>query len=211
MRPISPDLKEPKLGYSKASRFLMARKAANKRRMAKTEQSSHVNHAYVVIDIETTGLNPEKDVIIMLSALKVVPGQEDDVFEAFVSTNLPISAQITKLTGISQETLAARGKELESVMSEFNEFVVDYKLVAHNIKFDMAFLNAAREKMDMDAFTNELVDTLALAKIKLHSLKNHKLATIAEYFGISSTNAHNASSDCKVTKNVYENLIKESE
>jgi DNA polymerase III epsilon subunit family exonuclease len=147
----------------------------------------------------------------MLSALKVAPGQEDDVFESFVYTNIPISAQITKLTGISQETLATRGKELESVINEFTDFVDGCKLVAHNIKFDLAFLDAARKKMDMEAFTNESVDTLALAKSKLRSLKNHKLATIAEHLGISVTDAHNASSDCLVTRKVYECLIAESE
>jgi CRISPR-associated protein Cas2 len=212
MRPISPELKDIKLGYSKASRFLMARRAANKRRAVQTEQQkSGSSHAYVVIDIETTGLNPEKDAIIMLSALKAAPGQEDGVFESFVRTDVPIPAQITKLTGISQETLVAKGKELETVMREFAEFAGGHKLVAHNIKFDMAFLDAAREELYMEPFANETVDTLALAKKKLRSLKNHKLATVAEHFGISTAGTHNASADCVMIQGGDEGLLKESE
>jgi CRISPR-associated protein Cas2 len=211
MRPISPELKNLKLGYSKASRFLMARRAANKRRAVQTEQPKSDSHAYVVVDIETTGLNPEKDAIIMLSALKAVPGQEDDVFESFVNTDVPIPAQITKLTGISQETLATKGKELDAVIREVAEFADGHKLIAHNIKFDMAFLDAAREKLRMEPFANETVDTLALAKKKLRNLKNHKLATVAEYFGISSVGTHNASAECMMIKGVYEELVKESE
>jgi CRISPR-associated protein Cas2 len=210
MRPISPELKDLKLGYSKASHFLMARRAANKRRVAQTEQASSVNSAYVVVDIETTGLNPEKDAIIMLSALKAAPGQEDDVFESFVRADIPIPERITKLTGISQETLAAKGRELDAVIHEFTEFANGYKFVAHNIKFDMAFLNAACEKLRVEPFANETVDTLALARKELRGLKNHKLATVAEYFGISLAGTHNASSDCVITKGVYEGLLKES-
>ncbi|MDR1615605.1 MAG: type I-E CRISPR-associated endoribonuclease Cas2e [Syntrophomonadaceae bacterium] len=206
LRPSSPvNTQNPKLGYSKASKFHMARQAS-KRRVSKTAKS-----AYVVVDVETTGLNPEKDAIIMLSALKVTPKQQDVLFDSFIRTNVPISAQITKLTGISAEMLALKGRDSEEVMREFSEFVGDFQLVAHNVKFDIAFLNAARKNLLMEPLTNEMVDTLALAKKKLCNLKNYKMATIANHYGIDSTGAHNASSDCLITKEIYECLIKESE
>jgi CRISPR-associated protein Cas2 len=212
MRSAPPGTKAPKFGYSKASQFLMARRAANKRHAAQTESSKRVNHAYVVVDVETTGLNPEKDAIIMLSALKAMPGCiENDVFESYVLTDVPISAQITKLTGITSERLASEGRAIDDVIREFVEFVGGCKLVAHNIKFDLAFLNAALKKLRIEPLANEAVDTLALAKGKLRTLKNHKLVTVAEHYGINAAGAHNASSDCMVTKEVYERLIGETE
>jgi CRISPR-associated protein Cas2 len=214
LRPASPKITTIRPGYSKASRFLMARRAS-KRRNRQTEQQSGPGQgptgAYAVVDLETTGLNPEKDAIIMLSALKVVPGQADSVFESFVRTDIPIAAQITKLTGISSETLVAKGKELKDVMGEFTAFTEGCKLVAHNISFDLAFLGAARKKLQLKPLVNETIDTLALARKKLHKLKDHKLATVAQYFGINAAGMHNASTDCAITKEVYERLIKESE
>jgi CRISPR-associated protein Cas2 len=211
LRPSSPGIDVVRLGYSKASRFLMARRTANKRHAVKTEQPGQIDHAYVVVDIETTGLNPKEDAIIMLSALKVTHGQEDCAFESFVHTDVPIPAQITKLTGISSETLVSKGRAIEDVMREFTEFAGSCKLVAHNVKFDLSFLNAARERLYMEPLANETIDTLTLSKQKLHSLKNHKLATVADYFGISFLGTHNASSDCLITKDIYERLLKESE
>ena len=60
---------------------------------------------YVVIDIETSGINPDKDEIIRLSALKIVSGETTDEFSAFVKPRKPLSAEVERLTGITNKSL----------------------------------------------------------------------------------------------------------
>ena len=101
---------------------------------------------YVVFDVETTGLSAVYNTIIELAAVKIKDGEIIDRFERFSNPHYPISALITKLTGITDE-MVKDAPEVSEVVTDFSEWIGDSILVAHNASFDMGFLYEARKKV----------------------------------------------------------------
>ena len=73
---------------------------------------------YVVFDLETTGLSPEKDTMIEIGALKVIQGKVADRFSEFINPHQKLTEQISELTGITDEMLAG-ARDLQAVVSDF--------------------------------------------------------------------------------------------
>ena len=94
---------------------------------------------YVLLDLETTGLNPAGDSIIEIGAIKVKEYDIVDTFEAFVKPPHPISYFITDLTGITNEMVKDAGS-IETVLPEFLRFVGSSLVMGHNVNFDINFL-----------------------------------------------------------------------
>ena len=138
---------------------------------------------YVVIDIETSGINPDKDEIIRLLALKIVSGETADEFSSFVKPRKPLSAEVERLTGITNKSLEDK-LSINDVLPDFLEFIGVSTLVAHNIGFDMRFINAALKYMGQPIIKNETVDTLSLARKKCNA-ENFSLRAIAKFLGVN--------------------------
>ncbi len=170
------------------------------------------NNAFVVYDIETTGLNNtglggRMDAIIELGAAKVVNGEICEKFSSFVAADRALSKEITELTGITDEMLVG-APDISDVIADFYKFCFGCALVGHNsIGFDFKFINYYAKANDY-AFTNKQYDTLNMAQKKLF-LKNYKLNTIADHYGISF-NHHRAFDDALTTAKIFINLVKES-
>ena len=137
---------------------------------------------YVVIDIETSGINPEKDEIIRLSALKIVSGETADEFSSFVKPRKPLSAEVERLTGITNKLLEEK-RPIKVVLPDFLEFIGNSTLVAHNIGFDMRFINAALKDMGQPIIKNKTGDTLSLARKKCNAEK-FSLRAVAKFLRI---------------------------
>lgn len=137
---------------------------------------------YVVIDIETSGINPEKDEIIRLSALKIVSGETADEFSSFVKPRKPLSAEVERLTGITNKLLEEK-RSINVALPDFLEFIGNSTLVAHNIGFDMRFINAALKDMGQPIIKNKTEDTLSLARKKCNAEK-FSLRAVAKFLRI---------------------------
>lgn len=160
---------------------------------------------YIVLDLETTGLNPDKDYIIEIGAIKVEDDQIVSTFSKLINPKMMVSEKITEITGITNEMLLNEQFE-EVVFPEFLKFISDLPLIGHNIiNFDLRFLNRAMYRNQKKLLANEIVDTLYISR-KLLNLKNHKLKTVAENFKIDYTGAHRATEDAKITNKVYQKL-----
>ena len=99
---------------------------------------------FVVVDIETTGLEPEKHEIIEIGAIKV--NRDSNVhttFSTLIKPEKKFSKKITELTGITNEMLEGKGEKLDSAMLEFMNFIADLRLVYYNAPFDHDFLTRA--------------------------------------------------------------------
>jgi len=163
---------------------------------------------YVVFDIETTGLKPDSDEIIELSAIRVRNNSVVDKFSQLVKPTHPVSSLITDITGITNKMLK-NAPRMSEVLPLFLRFVGDDIVIGHNIvKFDRKFIETACSIFRFPAFNNDAIDTLGIARNCNLNTPNNKLTTLTEYFGIDHKNAHRALSDCYATYKLYE-ILKE--
>ncbi len=160
---------------------------------------------YVVTDIETTGLSPESDEIIEIGAVKLHNGKIIDRFSALIKPERPIPANITRLTGITNDMLKS-APPLELVISDFMRFLSDGIFVAHNAVFDSGFIRRDCQKINLQ-FKNRILDTLALSQIILSTLKNHRLDTIAKHLNIGMGSHHRAVDDANTTAEILKYLM----
>ncbi len=103
------------------------------------------------------------DTIIELAAVKIRDGEIVDRFERFSNPHQKLSDTIIDLTGITDDMLEG-APELNDVLTDFETFMEDGILVAHNASFDMGFLNEGYRKMDQDKVKNPVIDTLELGR-----------------------------------------------
>lgn len=159
---------------------------------------------YVVFDLETTGLSPDKDTIIEIGALKVVRGKVADRFSEFINPHQPLTAQISELTGITDEMLMD-ARDLRPVVSDFVHFSEGFIVVGHNLAFDYRFTKNAAEKFGL-SFDREGIDTLKIAKTVHKDLPSRSLGALCEYYGIVNSSAHRAYHDALATAKLYQTL-----
>lgn len=190
---------ELKPGFSKAAKYQMAQKMAQ--RPARTPGKAD----YTVIDLETTGLHAATDAIVEYGALRVRDGQPVEEFSALVRLEKPLSAEITRLTGITQAELEG-GMDAAAALEGFLNFVGKDALVGHNLQFDLEFLRAACTRNQKPMLTNRKIDILPLARRKIMGVPNYKLLTLAQHLGLADQVEHRALPDCRLTQKVYAKL-----
>lgn len=161
---------------------------------------------YVVFDLETTGLDGNKDEIIEIGACKIVNGQIEEVFSTFVKPNKHIPKEITELTGIDDD-MVKDAPTINYVLPDFYKFCYGAPMVGHNVSFDISFIYTAGKKLSYN-FDNKLIDTLEMSKTKLPGLKNYKLGTVVDKLNIVLENAHRAVNDATATAKVFIKLMK---
>ncbi len=162
---------------------------------------------YVVIDVETTGLDPRKDQIIEMAALKVMGGREIARFQQLVSIEGRLRGAVSDLTGLTDDVLACEGKCLDEALDAFLSFVGNSLVVAHNAEFDCEFIQAACEACDFDDFDNESIDTLVLAKKKIPSASSYSLEALARLLHLDNEGFHRAQPDCITGWQLFLKLI----
>ena len=165
-------------------------------------RGQNLDDTYVVFDIETTGLSKEKEMITEIGAVKVADGKIIDRFSTFVNPQRPISAEITKLTGITDD-MVKDAPTIENVLPEFLKFCEDTVLVAHNASFDTGFIRIAAERAGLGELHHTVVDTLELARALLPELNKHKLDIVCEYLGVTLNGHHRAVNDAEATAEVF--------
>lgn len=163
-------------------------------------------NSYVVIDIETTGLNIKTDTIIEIGALLIMDGRVESEYEALIMTERTIPVEIQRLTGIDNDILQKEGRDLNKALQELVAFAQDYPLVSHNIEFDHGFLCAALEKSALPELSNEYIDTLVLSRRLARGLPDYKLGSMLAHFDIVPNGMHRSSYDCQSTHELYQKL-----
>lgn len=150
---------------------------------------------FIVLDIESTGVDPKRDDIIELSAVKLNDrGEIIDTLNTLVATKLlPLRPLVTALTGIKDEDLNGQ-PTLEEILPKVESFVGDLPIIGHNISFDVEFLHAKGLNLKGD-----LLDTLELAQTVLPKQPNYSLEGLAWRFHFSHQPSHRAMADVLAT------------
>lgn len=167
-------------------------------------RSKTIPNDYVVFDTETTGLEPEINKIIEISAIKFKNNKKVDTFTTLVNPNMVIDKYITTLTGIKQSDLDYK-PTIDVVLPEFFKFIEGYTLVAHNAQYDIKMLACECYRNRIRLCNNKIVDTLYLSKrmIPRERIENYKLSTLKDHFNLNYV-SHRALADCEVCAYIYQ-------
>lgn len=159
---------------------------------------------YTIIDIETTGLMPQCDEIIELSALKIRNNKIVDKFTSLIKPDDKIDGFITKLTGITNDMLKNAPK-IKNIITQFIDFISNDIVVGYNVNFDINFIYDDYKGFKNKDFSNNYIDIMRICK-KACELPNYKLKTVASYYNIPIDGHHRGLNDCYITYNVFNTL-----
>ena len=162
---------------------------------------------FVVVDLETTGLTPRTSRICEIGAQRVRALDLVDEFETFVDPGLPIPAEVTRITGIDRS--ATRGAPPPAVaVKRFLHFAGDAAIVAHNARFDLAFLDSEVERFAGQRIASPVIDTVWLARRLIgERTRRVGLASLAHFFGVPTEPCHRALPDARATAEILVILL----
>ncbi|RLL48228.1 ATP-dependent helicase DinG [Oceanobacillus piezotolerans] len=163
---------------------------------------------FVVIDLETTGHSPAKDdKIIEIGIVVIENNQITDTKTTFFNPDQSIPPFISNLTGITDADVKNAPFFHEKADNIVHIFEDSY-LIAHNVPFDLGFLNAELEKNGRSKLTNPVIDTVELSRILYPEAPSYKLGQLAEFLDIRHDDPHRALSDAYVTAKLFLKLLK---
>lgn len=156
----------------------------------------------VFLDIETTGLNVDKDQIIEIGAKRISNSELKEDFQRLIRIDRQIPDVVRNLTNITDEMLS-NGAELETVLRDFQKFIQNSVLVGYNISFDIKFLNKAFEKFSLGTIRNKTKDLMYEAKRRKVFQLNYKFETTLKTYGIDRQVFHRALQDANLLQLLY--------
>lgn len=204
MHPGNPNAvqRKEKEGQSIASRMHMARTMTSAR-----QYNNKYPRSYCVVDVETTGLDKNRDEIIELGALRVRDGDAKETFSACITISRELPQTICALTGITEELLQAEGIPLRDGLEQLLQFIGDDRILCYNAAFDHGFLQRKCEQEGIPPMQNKCMDAYVLARRQIEEIEDWKLETVARHLGIPEQQTHRSIADCQITYQVYEKVI----
>jgi len=155
---------------------------------------------FVVLDVETTGLNPEEHRIIELCLLTVQDGEHEEVWTSRFNPEGPVSK--TEIHGITDADVVNAPLFRDS-LEQLTMRIQDVVLVAHNARFDLAFLRAEFGRASYKSPWLPSICTLQASNYYQPHLSRRRLADCCEDVGIQITDAHSASGDSIATAQLF--------
>lgn len=173
---------------------------------------------FVVIDTELTGLDPKRDSIVSLGAIKMTSGRIDlgKTFYRIVKPGTDFTSQSVVVHGITPSDVAGL-PSIDSVMGEFLAFCKGCIVAGHFLSLDLMFLNKEMKRLSLGTFDNPVVDTYRIhdwigrqgGDFSRHFGENgdKDLFTVATKYGIQVSGAHNALMDAFVTAQLLQRFL----
>jgi DNA polymerase-3 subunit epsilon len=157
---------------------------------------------YVVVDLETTGLRPGSSQICEIGAVGISELEIDGEFETLANPAMPLGPGVSALTGLTDRGLAG-APPVAACVRRFLAFAGDAVLVAHNARFDLAFLDRETELLTGSRLAAPVIDTVALARRLLAGrVPRASLAQLSYFVGTSVRPCHRALPDARATAEV---------
>lgn len=173
------------------------------------------NARFVVLDCETTGLDPRRDRIITIGAVTVQQDeiQLDDAFE--VMLELDYNRASVTVHGITRDETIGAMKEPDALVA-FMQYLGGGVIVGHHIGHDIQCLNAALERHGMPLIENRSLDTMDLtlhcnnegAFANMQLAQGFSLDGLCEMFGVAPHDRHTAGGDAFITAQIFLRLLR---
>jgi DNA polymerase III epsilon subunit len=158
--------------------------------------------AFVVIDVETTGLVPGDDRVCEVGAIRLVGGKEEGRFHSLVQPTRPMPEIARSKHGISDDMLKD-APTFDKIAQDLRKFMSGSILVAQNAEFDVSFLNAEFLRAGMTKLALPALDTILLARKVKPGLPTYNLDTLAYHFKVKFKERHRSIGDCEVTGVIF--------
>jgi len=162
--------------------------------------------SFIAFDFETTGLDPVKDRLIEVAAIRFVDGVPKDKFITLVNPKRQLLPLIVDITGITDDMLV-KAPEEKKIAADLISFLGNDPIVAHNLSFDLAFLNELIKRHNLAEIENELYDTLYLARTFMFNEASFSLGSLSDTFGFNLDKAHRAEYDADNCGKLFIELI----
>ncbi len=155
----------------------------------------------VSLDIETTGLDENREAIIEIAAVKFNGRRIEGEFNTLINPGKHIPDFITGLTGID-DAMVRQAPRLRDIVHELTAFVGDAPILGHNVKFDIGFLR----KAGLFEYQQTL-DTYELASVLMPTASRYNLGSLGQQLNIPLPATHRALDDARVTHACYVRLL----
>jgi predicted DnaQ family exonuclease/DinG family helicase len=160
---------------------------------------------YAALDLETTGLDPARDRVIEIGAVAFTPGQVTSTLEQLVDPGRPVPDTVLRLTGIKQEELRGAASP-EAALRRLADFLRGRQPVGHGARLDVEFLETA----GLWDESQEILDTLDIARILLPTAASHSLPLLSSEMGFNQPRPHRALDDADATRQLLLRLREEA-
>jgi DNA polymerase-3 subunit epsilon len=159
------------------------------------------NGVFTAFDLETTGLDPQKDRIVEIGAVKFDRRGPIARFSTLVNPGIPMPPEAGKVNNITDEMLAGK-PPLDEVLPDFLAFIRGTILTAYNAPFDCGFINESLKTV-MRSLPNPVADTLAIAREVFPGKRSYKLQELAVELQIPAAEAHRAEDDARICMEIF--------
>ncbi len=158
----------------------------------------------VVLDTETTGVDPSTDEVIEVAAVRLRDGVEVDHYQALIRPTKSVGDS-EAVHHLSDALLAKEGKDGARVMAEFMAFCGDTPVCGHNVRFDLRMLAAHGARVGVPATFPKHFDSLRYAR-RLLTEDSYRLGDLAKSLGLSADPTHRALDDVRTTVQLLDKL-----
>ena len=155
----------------------------------------------VALDIETTGLDTQKDAVIEIGAVRFNGHRVEGEWNTLINPGRRIPPYITELTGITDQ-MVLQSPPIKAVLPDLVDLIGNSQGLGHNIGFDLSFLR--RYKI---LLVNEAMDTYELASVLLPGARRYNLRALAQELGVLLPATHRALDDANATRGVFLRLV----
>lgn len=162
-----------------------------------------MSEKFVVVDLETTGNSPQKgERMIQFAAVVIENGEIVEQFSSYVNPGKEIPVFIEELTGIDDK-MVKDAPDFSNIAPKVMELLNDAYFVAHNVLFDLSFLQDELLRVGHEGFLGPVLDTVEMARFLYPTADSYKLNDLAGYLGINHERPHQADSDAFVTAELF--------
>ncbi len=183
-------------GFSKASKYEKIK------HLKKNKDSPE----YVVVDVETTGLDYDRDRIVEVALLRVRENEIIDQFQCYIDIGTDILDNLEGKIGIADNIVDQQGISEDVVFEKISKFIGTDLVVGYDVQFHVNFLQKLGKRIGKELIIKRTKDILRMVRRKLDDLDNYDLKSVAEYFSLNTGNGHRALINCILAHRIYSKL-----